>query len=147
MRAEDLQAALRPRTMWEAIDLGVALTRRQIGVVAAWWLLVVTPLCAAVCAVHAVKGSAMLEPEMTRDVDPAWFQPAANQNEYTQGFFKGRDHERKRIICLKVFDRLTNEQCRRLLPQRKGFAFTSAHGGRSSSYFNALLGRHIKRRQ
>ena len=45
MRAEDLQAALRPRTMWEAIDLGVALTRRQIGVVALWWLLVVTPLC------------------------------------------------------------------------------------------------------
>jgi hypothetical protein len=42
----------------------------------------------------------MLEPEMTRDVDPAWFQPAANQNEYTQGFYKGRDHERKRIIAI-----------------------------------------------
>jgi hypothetical protein len=48
MRAEDLQAALRPRTLWEAIDLGVALTRRQIGVVALWWLLVVTPLCALI---------------------------------------------------------------------------------------------------
>jgi len=48
VRAEDLQAALRPRTMWEAIDLGVALTRRQIGVVALWWLLVVTPLCGLV---------------------------------------------------------------------------------------------------
>lgn len=45
MRAEDLQAALRPRTTWEAIDLGVALTRRHIGVVASWWLLVVTPIC------------------------------------------------------------------------------------------------------
>lgn len=48
MRAEDLQAALRPRTMWEAVDLGVALTRRQLGVIAAWWLLVVTPCCALV---------------------------------------------------------------------------------------------------
>ena len=48
MRADDLQAALRPRTMWEAIDLGVALTRRQLGVVALWWLLVVTPLCGLV---------------------------------------------------------------------------------------------------
>jgi hypothetical protein len=42
----------------------------------------------------------MLEPDMSRDVDPAWFQPAANQNDYTQGFFKGRDYERKRIIAI-----------------------------------------------
>jgi hypothetical protein len=42
----------------------------------------------------------MLEPGMSRDVDPAWFQPTANQNEYTQGFYKGRDHERKRIIAI-----------------------------------------------
>jgi hypothetical protein len=34
--------------MWEAIDLGVALTRRQIGVIALWWLCVVTPLCGLV---------------------------------------------------------------------------------------------------
>jgi hypothetical protein len=32
--------------------------------------------------------------------DPAWFQPAANQNEYTQGYYKGRDYERKRIVAI-----------------------------------------------
>jgi hypothetical protein len=42
----------------------------------------------------------MLEPEMNWDVNPAWFQPTVNQNEYTQGFFKGRDYERKRIIVI-----------------------------------------------
>jgi hypothetical protein len=42
----------------------------------------------------------MLEPGMSRDVDPAWFQPQKNQNDYTQGFFKGRDYERKRIIAI-----------------------------------------------
>lgn len=42
----------------------------------------------------------MSNPEMKRDLDSAWFQPAANQNEYTQGFFAGRGHERKRIIAI-----------------------------------------------
>jgi hypothetical protein len=42
----------------------------------------------------------MLEPGMSKDVDPAWFQPQKNQNDYTQGFFKGRDYERKRIIAI-----------------------------------------------
>jgi hypothetical protein len=32
--------------------------------------------------------------------NPAWFQPAANQNEYTQGYYKGRDYERKRIVAI-----------------------------------------------
>jgi hypothetical protein len=42
----------------------------------------------------------MSNAELNEDIDPAWFQPAANQNEYTQGFFKGRDFERKRIIAI-----------------------------------------------
>jgi hypothetical protein len=33
-------------------------------------------------------------------VDPAWFQPQKNHNEYTQGYFKGRDYERKRILAI-----------------------------------------------
>ena len=42
----------------------------------------------------------MSNPEIAREIDPAWFQPSKNQNEYTQGFFKGRDYERKRIIAI-----------------------------------------------
>lgn len=42
----------------------------------------------------------MSNPEMSREIDPAWFQPAANQNEYTQGYYKGRDYERKRILAI-----------------------------------------------
>jgi hypothetical protein len=42
----------------------------------------------------------MSNPELGREIDPAWFQPAANQNEYTQGYFKGRDYERKRILAI-----------------------------------------------
>lgn len=33
-------------------------------------------------------------------VDSAWFQPQSNQNEYTQGYYKGRDYERKRIVAI-----------------------------------------------
>ena len=42
----------------------------------------------------------MSNPELNKEVDPAWFQPAANQNEYTQGYYKGRDYERKRITAI-----------------------------------------------
>ena len=42
----------------------------------------------------------MANPEIQREVDPAWFQPASNQNEYTKGYYKGRDYERKRIIAI-----------------------------------------------
>jgi hypothetical protein len=42
----------------------------------------------------------MSNPELSREIDPAWFQPQKNQNEYTQGFFKGRDYERKRILAI-----------------------------------------------
>ena len=51
LRADGFDAVLMPAFATpayrhgQAIDLGVALTRRQIGVVALWWLLVVTPLC------------------------------------------------------------------------------------------------------
>lgn len=42
----------------------------------------------------------MSNPELKREIDPAWFQPQSNQNEYTQGYYKGRDYERKRIIAI-----------------------------------------------
>lgn len=34
------------------------------------------------------------------DVNPDWFRPTRNQNEYTQGFYQGREYERKRIIAI-----------------------------------------------
>jgi hypothetical protein len=43
MRLEDLTIALRPRSPWEATDLGIALARRHARVVTAAWALVVTP--------------------------------------------------------------------------------------------------------
>jgi hypothetical protein len=58
------------------------------------------PLFAAVCADHAERGSNMGNPEIAREIDPAWFQPQKNHNEYTQGYFKGRDYERKRIVAI-----------------------------------------------
>ena len=42
----------------------------------------------------------MSNPELAREIDPAWFQPQKNHNEYTQGYFKGRDYERKRILAI-----------------------------------------------
>jgi len=39
-------------------------------------------------------------PEIKREVDPAWFQPQSNMNEYTQGYYQGRDYERKRILAI-----------------------------------------------
>ena len=42
----------------------------------------------------------MGNPEISREIDPAWFQPQKNHNEYTQGYFKGRDYERKRILAI-----------------------------------------------
>jgi hypothetical protein len=40
----------------------------------------------------------MFNSELGREIDPAWFQPADNQTEYTQGFYAGRIYERERII-------------------------------------------------
>lgn len=42
----------------------------------------------------------MSNPELKREIDPAWFQPQKNQNEYTQGYYKGREYERRRIIAI-----------------------------------------------
>lgn len=42
----------------------------------------------------------MSNPEISREIDPRWFQPQSNQNEYTKGYFKGRDYERKRITAI-----------------------------------------------
>jgi hypothetical protein len=42
----------------------------------------------------------MSNPQIKGETDPAWFQPHSNQNEYTQGYFKGREYERRRIIAI-----------------------------------------------
>ncbi|MDR7100039.1 hypothetical protein J2X04_002420 [Lysobacter niabensis] len=44
MRIEDLTVALRPRTAWEAVELGTALVRRHAGAVWTPWLLVSLPM-------------------------------------------------------------------------------------------------------
>ena len=41
-----------------------------------------------------------MNPELKREIDPTWFQPQSNQNEYTKGYYKGRDYERKRILAI-----------------------------------------------
>jgi hypothetical protein len=40
----------------------------------------------------------MSNPELGREIDPAWFAPAENQTEYTKGFYAGRIYERERLI-------------------------------------------------
>jgi hypothetical protein len=40
----------------------------------------------------------MGNPELEREFDPKWFEPAPNQTEYTQGFYAGRIKERLEII-------------------------------------------------
>ena len=41
----------------------------------------------------------MSNPELEREFDPKWFEPAPNQTEYTQGFYAGRIFERERILA------------------------------------------------
>ncbi len=44
MKLEDLTAAIRPRSDWEAVDLGWALARRQYGLILRYWMITVLPL-------------------------------------------------------------------------------------------------------
>jgi len=41
----------------------------------------------------------MSNPEIEREFDPKWFEPAPNQSQYTQGFYAGRIFERERILA------------------------------------------------
>ncbi|MBA4242851.1 MAG: DUF4129 domain-containing protein [Pseudomonas sp.] len=50
MRLTEASVAIRPRTAWEAIDLGVLLARRHAGLLMASWALVTVPLFALLCA-------------------------------------------------------------------------------------------------
>lgn len=51
MRLTDASVAIRPRSAWEALDLGVLLARRHIGLLLASWALVTLPLFAVLCLV------------------------------------------------------------------------------------------------
>lgn len=51
MRLTEASVAIRPRTAWESIDLGVLLARRHAGLLMASWALVTLPLFALLCAV------------------------------------------------------------------------------------------------
>ncbi len=50
MRLTEASVAIRPRSAWEAIDLGVLLARRHSGLLMASWALVTLPLFALLCA-------------------------------------------------------------------------------------------------
>jgi len=50
MRPEDLQVALRPRSAWEAMELGLMLVRRHAGALWRPWLLLSLPVFAIVHA-------------------------------------------------------------------------------------------------
>ena len=50
MRLTEASVAIRPRSAWEAIDLGVLLARRHAGLLMASWALVTLPLFALLCA-------------------------------------------------------------------------------------------------
>ena len=41
MRLEDVSAEIRPRTSWEAIDLGMAMVRRDYGFIMLAWAIVI----------------------------------------------------------------------------------------------------------
>lgn len=47
MRLSDINLAIRPRSAWEALDLGILLARRQIGLLALSWALLTLPVFAA----------------------------------------------------------------------------------------------------
>ncbi|MGG2396544.1 DUF4129 domain-containing protein [Pseudomonas sp. SH1-B] len=51
MRLTEASVAIRPRSAWEAIDLGVLLARRHAGLLMASWAIVTLPLFALLCAV------------------------------------------------------------------------------------------------
>ncbi len=50
MRLTEASVAIRPRSAWEALDLGVLLARRHAGLLMASWALVTLPLFALLCA-------------------------------------------------------------------------------------------------
>jgi hypothetical protein len=54
MHLEGMTITLRPRTPWEAADLGIALTRRHAGTIYRAWLLVTLPVCLLLIAVGAL---------------------------------------------------------------------------------------------
>ena len=49
MRLTDASVAIRPRSAWEAVDLGVLLARRHAGLLMASWALVTVPIFAVLC--------------------------------------------------------------------------------------------------
>lgn len=55
--------------------------------------------------------------------DPAWFQPADNQTEYTKGFYSGQIHQRQRII-----DEIERNICSEAQADANGHC--SNHGGK-----------------
>ena len=72
MRIEALTVALRPRTAWEAVELGMALTRRHAGAIWRPWLLLSLPLLWLLTPTrqHDPNEPVALvtAPEITRDV-------------------------------------------------------------------------------
>ncbi|MHA6494080.1 DUF4129 domain-containing protein [Pseudomonas borbori] len=51
MRLTDASVAIRPRSAWEAMDLGVLMARRHAGLLMATWALVTLPIFALLCLI------------------------------------------------------------------------------------------------
>lgn len=81
MKLDEATAVLRPRSSWEAVDLGVALARRHWGALMRGWLTVALPLWAVIAIVfHSSPAWAMFligwtKPVLTRQ--PVFFMSRA----------------------------------------------------------------------
>ncbi len=74
MNLESLTVALRPRTAWEAVELGTALTRRHAGAIWAPWLLLGVPLFVALNGLAWAIGMMWLAPLLMW-----WLKPALDR--------------------------------------------------------------------
>ncbi len=151
MKLEEATAVLRPRSAWEAVDLGCALARRHWGKLMRGWLTVALPLWAIIavlCRDH--PGWAMFwiwwtKPVLTRQ--PVWFMSRALFGPPPRAREFWRDW--KIALCRGLFAALTFKRFAfqrsfRLsvitLEGQSGRAYTkraailSAHGGSSASW-------------
>ena len=55
MRLTDASVAIRPRSAWEAVDLGVLLAQRHAGLLMGSWAIVTLPVFALKLSVHLLN--------------------------------------------------------------------------------------------
>ena len=153
MKLEEATAVLRPRSAWEAVDLGCAFARRHWGKLMRGWLMVALPLWAVIAVLcRNNPGWAMFffwwtKPVLTRQ--PVWFMsralfappPRAREflrdwkNSLCRGLFAALTIKRfafQRSFRLPVI--ILEGQSGRAYSQRA--AILSAHGGSSAAWLS-----------